>query len=173
MLSLYFYSFSCTIKAQLILINIRNNKIKCYKQKHKLNVAKHMWSHRGGKLFKFLTHPTSQCLLINSILNIGNSQNFYSSYSIRHSPWRVDEWIFPALSHIKGIGNVQLILLLIASWFSLSDCKLIIDCDFKPMAYHYPWCSLSKLHNWTGGPQELQIRNLINSISCTTAQNFK
>ena len=32
-----------------------------------------------------------------SIINIGNSQYFNLSYSIRHSPWRADELIFPAL----------------------------------------------------------------------------
>ena len=39
-------------------------------------------------------------VLVHSIINIGNSQNFYLSYCIRHSPWRADEWIFPALMAI-------------------------------------------------------------------------
>ena len=61
----------------------------------------------GWKILKFFTHPTSPYVLVNSILNIGNSQNFHSSYSIRHSPWRADEWIFPALCDWKlllGLG---------------------------------------------------------------------
>ena len=52
---------------------------------------------QGWKILKFFTRPTSPYVLVNSIINIGNSQNFYSSYSIRHLPWRADEWIFPAL----------------------------------------------------------------------------
>ena len=34
----------------------------------------------------------------SALVYIGNSQKFYSSCSMRHSPWRADEWIFPALS---------------------------------------------------------------------------
>ena len=41
---------------------------------------------QGWKILKFFTRPTSPYVLVNSIINIGNSQNFYSSYSIRHSP---------------------------------------------------------------------------------------
>ena len=54
--------------------------------------------YQGWKILKFFTRPTSPYVLVNSILNIGHCQNFYSSYSIRHSPWRADEWIFPALN---------------------------------------------------------------------------
>ena len=57
----------------------------------------HLNKRQGWKILKFFTCPTSPYVLVNSILNIGNSQNFYSSYSIRHSPWRADEWIFQAL----------------------------------------------------------------------------
>ena len=53
----------------------------------------------GGKFLKFLLsrHPKSPYVLVNSIIYIGNSQNFYSSCSMRHSPWQADKWIFPAL----------------------------------------------------------------------------
>ena len=53
------------------------------------------------KILKISTHPTSPYVLVNSIIYIENSQHFYSSCSMRHSPWRADEWIFPALSHIN------------------------------------------------------------------------
>ena len=56
---------------------------------------------QGWNTLKISTCPTSPYVLVNSIINIGNSQNFYTSYSIRHSPWRADEWIFPVL---KGIN---------------------------------------------------------------------
>ena len=58
----------------------------------------HLHSCQGWKILKFFTRPTSPYVLVNSIINIGNSQNFYSSYSIRHLPWRADEGIFPALA---------------------------------------------------------------------------
>ena len=65
---------------------------------------------QGWKILKISTHPTLPYVLINSIFYIDNSQNFYLSYSIRHSPqnfyfsysirhspWRAEEWIFQAL----------------------------------------------------------------------------
>ena len=50
----------------------------------------------GGKFLNFNLSYITICL-VNSIINIGNSQNFYSSCSIRHSPWQGDECIFRQL----------------------------------------------------------------------------
>ena len=52
---------------------------------------------RGGKFLKFLL-VIHHHVLVNSIIYIGNSQKFYSSCSMRRSPWPADEWIFPALN---------------------------------------------------------------------------
>ena len=63
-----------------------------------------MVSIHGWKILKISTCPTSPYVLVNLIINIGNSQNFYLSYSIRHSPWRADEWIFPAMQSFVTIS---------------------------------------------------------------------
>ena len=55
------------------------------------------------------------------------------------------------------------IVLLIASWFSLSDSKPIIDCDFKPMAHHYwSWINSSHIHNKT-----MLLRQWVTSLLST------
>ena len=52
---------------------------------------------QGWKILKIYTRPTSPYVLVNSMIYIENSQNFYSFYSIKRSPWLADEWILPAL----------------------------------------------------------------------------
>ena len=42
------------------------------------------------------------CYLKNTSY-IGNCQNFYSSCSMRHLPWRMDEWIFSALDRCANL----------------------------------------------------------------------
>ena len=96
---------------------------------------------QGWKILKFFTRPTSPYVLVNSILNIGNSQNFYSFYSIRHSPWRVDEWIFPALWSknrcilgmlTKDIFNIHLSgggIRIAVSWVCSQKTYLIFICQ--------------------------------------------
>ena len=65
-------------------------------------------SMQGWKIL-ISSRPTSPYVLVNLINNIGNSQNFCLSYSTRHSPWRVDEWIFPALSmYIVDINKQEI-----------------------------------------------------------------
>ena len=46
---------------------------------------------------RIIPGPTCPYVFVNSILYIANNQNFYSSCSMRYSPWQGDEWIFPAL----------------------------------------------------------------------------
>ena len=57
-------------------------------------------SKQGWKILKISTRPTSPYVLVNSIIYIGNGQNFYSSCNMKHSPCRADEWIFPALLRV-------------------------------------------------------------------------
>ena len=68
---------------------------------------------QGWKILEISTRPTSTYVLVNSIIYIGNSQSFYSSCSMRHSPWRANEWIFPALHDINVILSC---LFLAALW---------------------------------------------------------
>ena len=60
---------------------------------------------QGWKILKISTRPPSPFVLVNSIINIGNSEKFYLSYSIRHSLWRADEMIFPALIPLHSTGE--------------------------------------------------------------------
>ena len=51
------------------------------------------------------TCSTSPYVLVNSIIDIGNIQHFYSSYSIRalrHSPWQADKCVFGGCSGHSG-----------------------------------------------------------------------
>ena len=56
----------------------------------------------------------------SALVNIGNIQNFYSPYSIRHSPWRADEWIFPALiSMFQTVDSLSFdIVFIIRYWLN-------------------------------------------------------
>ena len=45
---------------------------------------------QGKKILKLSTHPTCPYVFVNSIIYIGNSQNFYSSIP----SWPADKWIF-------------------------------------------------------------------------------
>ena len=62
-----------------------------------------MHAPHGWKFLKTVIRPTSPiissntCTMVNLIIDSGKIQNFYPSCSMRHSSWRVDEWIFPAL----------------------------------------------------------------------------
>ena len=70
-------------------------------QKNHCNVMQ-VW-----KILQFLRilHLTPY-VFVYSITNIGNSQNFYLSYSIRHSPWRAD-FFSPVMTHL-GTQNMFL-----------------------------------------------------------------
>ena len=46
------------------------------------------------------TSPNVLNAMVYLIINIGKIQNVDSSCSIRHSPTRADEWIFPALNNV-------------------------------------------------------------------------
>ena len=71
----------------------------------KINLFKKLFQGQGWKILKISTRPTSPYVLVNSIIYVENSQNFYSSCSMRHSPCRADEWIFPALRGTFSVSN--------------------------------------------------------------------
>ena len=46
---------------------------------------------QGWNILKNSTHPTCPHVFVNSIIYIGNSQNFYSYCIMRYSPWQTDK----------------------------------------------------------------------------------
>ena len=81
---------------------------------------------QGRKILKIPTRPTSPYVVVNSIIYIGNSQNFYSSCSLRHLPWQADKCIFPALRKVKKFlalshSDIEFILLINVKMSTIVD----------------------------------------------------